>query len=298
MQEEKCFRCLKSERIVRLLDAIYENEIVKICEECALLEDIPIIRKPSSFQLKESERPYTVQERLARMSGIKFKNADLKIEKRVEKEEIQGITLDKLRKPKDYSQILKHREERARKLSKPINLIDNYNWYMQRARRARKMTLAQLGAIIAEPETTLKMVEDGLLPDDAGRIVGKIEQFFKINLRKSEAEKERARIEAIKPPARVLSFDEESLKNLTIYDLRKLKEQEERIQQEEDKELASKIAWQGKSKEEREKEKEEEIKKEEQPVEMQKSRKSFWDIFKSKKEEKEEDVFVQVDTEE
>lgn len=305
MEEEKCFRCLKSGKIVRLLDAIYGNEVAKICEECALLEDIPIIRKPSSFQLEESNRQYTVQERLARMSGVKGKAEPSSLKIQVKKEETRGITLDRLRKPKDYSEILRRREERARVRNIPLNLIDNYNWFIQRARRNRKMTLIQLGSIIGESNSSLKLIEDGFLPDDADRIIRKIEQFFKINLRKSQQQGEVERIERVKTPARILSFNPKTLSDLTISDLRKLKEERAKIEQEEkDKELASKIIWQGKSKEEREEDKKQEVKVEmkaeeqinQETGEEKKSKKSFWDIFKKKdKNDDVENVFIGTD---
>lgn len=300
MEEEKCFRCEKSENIAKLMDAIYGSEIVKICEECALIENIPIIRKPSSFQLKEAEKPYTVSERLRRMAGVKGKTETL-IPRLEKKEEVRGITLDRLRKPKDYSEILKQREERARKRNIPLDLIDNHNWHIQRVRRSRKMTLSQLGGIIGESDSSLKMIEDGFLPDDANRVITKIEQFFKISLRKSRQLQEMTRIEKarsdIKAPARVLSFNPKSLNELTIQDLRKLKQEKERIDQEErDKELASKIIWQGKSKEEREKdiaETKAEKQIEQEVGEEKKARKSFWDIFKRKKKDEDvEDVFI------
>lgn len=308
MEENRCFRCLKSGNVARLIDAIYGNEIVKICEECALLEDVPVIRKPSSFQLEASQKPYTVHERLARMAGVKSKTETTLPRFSLKKDEVRGLTLDNLRKPKDYSEILQRREERARKRNIPLNLIENYNWYLQRARRSRKMTLTQLGAIISESDSTLKMIEDGFLPDDADRVLRKIEQFFKISLRKSQQEQESARIEQVKAPARVLSFNPKSLKDLTIHDLHKLKEAREKIEEEEkDKEIASNIIWQGRSKEDREKanaENQVETKAEEQinqgSDEEIKSKKSFWNIFrrKDKREDADEaveDVFIAAD---
>jgi hypothetical protein len=98
----------------------------------------------------------------------------------------------------------------------------------------------------------------------------------------------------IKMPARVLSFNPKSLNELTIQDLRKLKQEREKIDQEEkDKQLASQIVWQGKSKKEREVQigenkevpLEAEIKAEEETNEEKKSKKSFWNIFKRKSKE-------------
>lgn len=302
MGDETCFRCMRSGRIVKLLDAVYGNEISKICEECALIEDIPIIRKPSSFQLEAASKPYSVSERLRRMSGVSQKANITEIKSIRKEERISGLTLDKLRQPKDYSEILKRREERAKKRNQPLDLVANYNWIMQRARRSRKMTVSQLGGIIGETDSNIKMIEDGFLPDDADRIIKKIEQFFKINLRNSGAAQEQIRIERVKQPARILSFNPKSLNELTIHDLKAIKEQREKLSQEEaDKEIASKIVWQGKSKEAREKDKQEENKEtraeeqiKQETGEEKKSKRSFWDIFKKKKDDdiEEESVVI------
>lgn len=309
MEEKRCFRCLKTENSVRLLDAIYGKEVANICEQCALAEDIPIIRRPSSFQLKESERPYTVFERLSKMSGVPNKKIPQQFA-----EKFQTVTLDHLRKPKDYSEVLKQREERAKKKNQPMGLVDNYHWHIQKTRRDKKMSLAQLGGIIGESESTLKMIEDGILPDDADRVINKIEQYLQIRLRKgaqatpqvqhiTEAKQE------IKAPARVLSYSKDRLNALTISDLQKMKQDKSRYDQEEaDKDVASKLIWQGRTKGEREIElkkeqelKQEEVKKTEEAAvtaanvngeskEERKSRKSFWDIFKRKKDVDKEEI--------
>jgi len=68
-----CSKCGKSEEEIRLYDGIYVNEPIKICERCSLLEGIPIIKSPTTGQLKESEKPgrNKIYDRLKRMSGIK-----------------------------------------------------------------------------------------------------------------------------------------------------------------------------------------------------------------------------------
>jgi len=301
MTEEACFRCGKSGNVSRLLDAIYGSEIAKICEECALMEGIPIIRKPSSFQLEAATKPYSVHERLSKMAGMGRGG-----KKEAAEEKFPVISLDKLRKPKDYSEMMKKREERAKARNTPLDLIDNYNWVIQRARRSRKMNITHLGPIIGENESVIKMIEDGFLPDDADRIIKKIEQFFKISLRKSGKMLEETRIEQAKQPARILNFNPQSLKDLTIQDLKKLKEHREQLEKEEaEKEYASKVIWQGKSKSEREQDiltkeagenKEEIIAGEQETNEEKKSKKSFWDIFKRKNREDDvKNVFVGAD---
>lgn len=232
---EECVKCRRDENSCKLVDAIYENEIVKICEECAVNENFPIIRRPNSFQLKASEKPFTVYQRLARMAGIKT-------EKKEEKLETKGITLDKLRPAKDYSQLRREREIKASRFNKPLDLVDNFNWHIQMIRRDKKMTVGQLASSIGESESALKMIEQNNLPDDADMIIEKIEQFLKIKLRKSEVEKEQARIEKTRMPARILDFKPDSMKNITISDLKKMKD--DRAEQEaKEREFASKLVW-------------------------------------------------------
>jgi len=241
-----CAVCKRDERQVKLVDAVYDNEIVKICEECAVLEEIPIIRKPSSFQLEASEKSYTVRQRLAKMAGVRLKeevNQDMKVKAGV-CDVRRGITLDNLRKPKDYSRIIQERAELAKKSNKPLDLIDNWNWHIQMTRRDNKLSLGQIAERIGEQEMVLKMIEQGTLPDDGNRIITKLEQYFKINLRKSEAEREQARIEEVRQPARILNFDKDSMKNITLDDLKKMKNAREKAEIDDEK-RASEIAWRG-----------------------------------------------------
>ena len=58
----------------RLFDAISGGGIVKVCEKCSLEEDMPVIKRPTTFQLKESEAKKTIYERLSYAAGIKKEN--------------------------------------------------------------------------------------------------------------------------------------------------------------------------------------------------------------------------------
>lgn len=267
---DECVRCQRSREQVKLVDAILDNEIAKICEECAVLENIPVIRRPTSYQLEAIGKPYSVRQRLARMAGVKLKEdvqdsvrRDMKAKAGVC--EVKGITLDKLRPSKDYSKLFKERQELVKKINQPVDLVDNWNWHIQMARRNRKITLVQLSNLIGESELALKVIEQGELPDDALRTIVKLEQFFKINLRKSEAVKEQARIEqatkTIREPARVLSFDPNSLKNITISDLKRMKDEREKAERE-DWNNATSLAWGGGRKEEKKLEKKKDVEEE------------------------------------
>lgn len=234
-EEESCFRCEKSGREIKLLDAVYEDEMVKVCEKCASTEDIPVIRKPTTFQLKEVERPYSVYERLSRAAGLWNK---AKKEEDVFKKIRQGVMKNDNNKLREK---LRHDETQA------LNLIENFHWHIMRARRARKLAQEQLANEIGETEDIIKMVEQGSLPGDANRIIRKLEQFLRINLRKDNTMEEveemsGKRLERfgkseteIREPARILNFDKETVKNLTIGDLMRMKRERKDFEKEADK---------------------------------------------------------------
>jgi ribosome-binding protein aMBF1 (putative translation factor) len=229
---EVCFKCERSGEDVRLLDAISGGEIVKMCEKCALIEDMPIIKRPTTQQLKESERPYSVKERLRRMAGLSEEKEEVK---RIA-EKITDVSLDDLR-------LKIEKEELAKKKSRPLNLIDNFHWHVFMARRKKKLTRKELADLLGESETAVKMIENKELPEDSLILINKIEQFFGIKLKKEElkeeeeAEEERVR-DAIKEkldeskelkrreePAIILKFNSESIKKVTIADLKRIKEE-------------------------------------------------------------------------
>jgi ribosome-binding protein aMBF1 (putative translation factor) len=218
---ESCIRCERESEEVKLVDAIYNREMVKICEECAISENMPIIRKPSTNQLKESEKPYSVGERMKRMAGI-AKNE-------IKKEEFKPavLTLDRLRKPKDYKSILNNRFQQAKTANQPLNLVDNYQWYILMARKNRKISRKQLADAIGETENTVRLIEEKFLPDDALRVINKIEQYFGIPLK--QGSKPVAYIDSKPAPARIIKIDSKVAGNVTIDDLRKMKEARESV---------------------------------------------------------------------
>jgi len=239
-EEDACFRCGRGEEEVKLLNAVYGNEIVKVCEECELTENIPVVRKPSSQQLIESEKPFTVRQRLNRMAGLKEKDDSRELMKK--------LNLDNLRKPKDYRQVLDEKFSLARKRNIPVNLIDNYNWLIMMERKKRKIDRRQLADAIGESEITIKMIENKEMPDDASRIISKIEQYFGIKLKEGDRGDERAseivrEKLGLKTPMRVLSFDKEAVKNITLADLKRMKDERLGIRKEKEEEKVHDVVW-------------------------------------------------------
>lgn len=82
-----CVICGRTNKEANLVNAVLgrEKEVSKLCEMCAFIEQAVVIPKPTKKQLEQTEIPYTVYERLLRMSGIKGKQAIP--EKRVIKKE-------------------------------------------------------------------------------------------------------------------------------------------------------------------------------------------------------------------
>lgn len=256
----ECFKCGKSDIDVKLLDVILDDEIVKICENCVKDESIPIIKRPTTSQLKESERPYTVKERLRRMAGLRGR----------EKEEISKIaknltdvTLDDLWKRKKERE-LEEKFELSKKMNKPLNLIDNFHWHVFMARRNKKLTRKALAELLGESETAIKMIESKELPDESLGLINKLEQFFNIKLKREDEDRDEGIVDDMniieeknqvpekieidlddaenepetkeekideehekKEPIRVLRFNQNNIKNITISDLQDMKQKKQ-----------------------------------------------------------------------
>ncbi len=225
--EPTCARCNKSILEVRLFDVVGRAEIIKMCEECAKLEGVPIIRKPNTFQLKDAEKNYTVYERLAQAAGLQDRVPKDKIRITNEKKKVsKDITLADLREAKKNRGIKKS----IKRATEPYpQLIDNFHWILKRARVSKKITRKQLANAIGESEAAIKMAEQADLPDDFPILIKKLETYFEIKLIKEEERYKFKDIDERKSPARILSFDKNTIDNLTIGDLKRIKKQKEKI---------------------------------------------------------------------
>jgi len=162
----RCEICKIGEEEVRLFDGINDGQMVLLCERCSIIENIPIIRKPNSEQLKESEQNPRVFERMKRLSGIQDQR---------EKETLhRGARLKELEKNPQLA--LPQRDQ--------LNLIENFHWEVMKSRRRKGLSHKQFAQAIGESETALQMIEKGTIPQDAQRLIKKIEQFFQIRLKK------------------------------------------------------------------------------------------------------------------
>jgi len=161
---ERCYKCGVSSDKAKLNDVISKKGIVKVCERCNSFEKLPLVKKVDSNKILEevNKRPQTYQEKFDK----KF----------ARKEPTLRDLVDKKRN--------------MEKQENPEDLVENFYWVIKRIRRLRKITLSQLAKEINEPEETLKMLEEGIIPSGVYRIVNKIEDYLHINLRKKGHERE------------------------------------------------------------------------------------------------------------
>lgn len=213
----ECFRCGVSGERVKLYDAISEKGIVKICGDCNAIERFPIIKKPTDNQIIDSQRQRSVRDMLTGMNKGKL---------------LAGREMS-LRELVDRN--LKERKEKL-----PSDLIDNFNWTIQRIRRNRKITREQFSKGIGEPESTVRMIESGILPSNDYKIISKIESYLGVSLRKPGASgfpnttaiEEQSRRFSFDTAAKSespkkLDFDRSSTEKLKIADLREMKKRQE-----------------------------------------------------------------------
>jgi len=201
----ECFRCGVSGEKVRLYDAISSKGIVKICGECNATERLPIIKRPTTDQIEDSQRQKSVRDMLS------------------------GVNRNKMltgREPTLRELVDRNLKERLSK--QPSDLIDNFQWTIQRVRRSRKITREQFAKGIGESEATIRMLESGILPNNDYKIITKAENFLGINLKKQGVSNKMPEFQKkTQQLSKSLSFDRQSTEKIKIADLREMKKKQE-----------------------------------------------------------------------
>ncbi len=206
----ECFICgVKGEKTM-LFGAIVREGVVKICESCSINENIPIVKRITDLQLKESEKNQTVYEKLSKMAGLDPKEHKAKFGSGVERLEQQNQSL---RKVVEERQELSFPNLKKVEVNSKDDLIHNYHWAIFKARRARRLTQKQLAEAISESEASVKLVERGILPDNYQAFIKKIQTYLGVTI-------------LTKPVKQELSFDDNS-KGLTVSDLNEMEEKAE-----------------------------------------------------------------------
>jgi len=211
----ECFFCGKQGADI---DAVTAEGIMKICQKCSIEEHVPLIRKPTTYQLREAEKKkpsFQEQAGKEREEIEKEKMRRVKVEK-------QNLTLKDIVDAKYKSSVVVEKKPK-------LELIDNFHWIVLRARRKKHLTQGQLASEIHESEAAIKMIEAGQLPEDDYRLVNKLENFLRIKIIKNENYVPIM----VQEPVRVLDFDRKAMENLTIADLQEIKKSREEIEEQE-----------------------------------------------------------------
>jgi ribosome-binding protein aMBF1 (putative translation factor) len=162
----ECAVCKKSDVEVQLYEGILDHEVVKVCKSCADLEDIPVIRKPSQEQLNRADTSQSVRERMERLSsGGRRPVTEISSDQSTVQRNIA-----RLRAP-------------ASKNHNP-DVLDNYYWELNIARRRRKLSLVQLAEMTGIPSETIKSIEQGQIPRDFEQMFLKLENALGIKMLK------------------------------------------------------------------------------------------------------------------
>jgi len=162
----ECIICKRTEQEIELHKGIYEDEITDICEKCAGLEAVPLIKKPTQEQLQKADRKYSVRERMEEISGMSKK---------------KPLSMSQMTASKNLKD-LKFPEKKQEHES----LVSNYYWVVQMARRRKKLSLSQLSERIFIPVEVLGAIEYGQLPENFSSTIKILENALDVKLFKEQ----------------------------------------------------------------------------------------------------------------
>lgn len=216
----ECYRCGISDENERLFDAVSGKGVVKICRSCADEDNLPLIQP---VDLTKPEKTKTVYERLSAMANL---NPEEHKRKLIEMERQENIRFGRTRTEKRPETNLKGAVSSNFEKIKPkprTDLVTNFHWVIMRARRAKKLTQKQLAESIGEQESIVASAEAGTIMNDADTFVRKIESYLGVKLRK-EGTEDAAKKEIKEKFEKEGNFDKTTTENLTIGDLKEIKE--------------------------------------------------------------------------
>ena len=225
----ECFKCGVPEDRAFLYEVISPKGIVRVCRKCSHDLDFPMIKTSTDFEEKGVKKRSTVREIMERLSGVKHSPSK---QKELEKQD---------------SHLKKIVEENLEEIIKasPIStdeFVDNFHWAIMRARRREKLTQTELARKIHESEIAVKLAEQGIVSEQTPGLVKKLEAYLNVRIKKGKlepSEKEeiqestgkfkRSRETATYMKPQIdMGFDPMSSGNLTIGELRAMKEKKEK----------------------------------------------------------------------
>ncbi len=216
-----CIICENEFPKEKLKQVISKNGITLVCQGC-FREDMPLFKKPEEYQFEGIYKRKSVYERLSQAAGLKSPEDH--------KKRISEFGKDSGRiKDESLRMIVnKNFEAKAKKYPKNEDLVDNFHWILMRARRFKKISQKQLAERIKEPESAITLAEKGFIAQGSDFFIKKLEQFLGVRISKMNLSKERATLDENKEKLiqrleREGELSEEMTENLTIEDLKNIK---------------------------------------------------------------------------
>lgn len=158
--DDECEKCGVSGEDIQFCDVISAKGIVKMCVHCASAEGLPIVRRPTIKQIELGQKNKSVKDRLTGMSAPRLIKREVTLRDLID------------------------RDFKAKKVENHPDVEENFHWTIQRIRRARKISRDQFAKAIGEPESVVRMIEQGFLPESNIRVLPKIESYLGVSLRK------------------------------------------------------------------------------------------------------------------
>jgi len=167
----QCAICKKTDEETSLNQGIYQGKVIRVCEFCSKMEDIPLIRKPKEEQIEMVERSISVRERLEKLSKQDERTKTLSTD-----QETATQNMGKIQFP--------------RKKQESDSLVENYYWKIQHARRLKKLSLSQVSEETGISIEMLDDMEKGQLSKNFESIAKILEDFYGIEVLKTKQEPE------------------------------------------------------------------------------------------------------------
>ena len=141
------------------VEALEDGKIVRVSADYAKKEGLVVLRRG------EKKKLYSTEKRVSPLSSADFKPVKRK----------SMLDFDELRKPLDW------------KKDQVVGaLVENFHWIVTAERRKKNLTRTQAARAMGIEEHKLKLVENGVLQEKDFLLINKIQDFYKINLRKDK----------------------------------------------------------------------------------------------------------------
>jgi len=207
----KCDFCGATEEQTFLYEGVSKSGLVHVCRKCSFKTDLPLIEKKDLSKIDFNTRE-KVKERLLKLSNIKKENYNPEnpLTPRARNLNVADANLRKI--------VEENFKKNLPAETKTYNdLVPNFHWLIMRVRRIKKIPKEQFSQDIHEPIVAIESLERGILPNDYGHLIRKVENYLGISLFKDKA---------VKFDASKLLLESKIARNISVSDFQKVAERQ------------------------------------------------------------------------